>query len=360
MHETFPPIYYAGFEVGSGLSGLTIVPTDDMPLPQDLVTLPSFIANGNIATLLKGADAEATLSDVLRPDEYVLTWQNRTYFLHRLLAQGTFLYNAFSDERRYWSTHAHLLLLCLACILIPHSRFELRLVTALPVSLYTRERRLKVRSALSGFYRFTFNGREREVVVKCGYVAMEGQGILIHRGDTSSQQAVIDIGERTTDLVAANGQRLLGLLCKGEQFGVGHLVEELKELAHQHRRAISVEQAHDLLKAYAHHLPYPTISTPTGSLPTEEITMAIHESIQRIAGPLSSFLVGTWNMEDVPAGSQFDTIYLGGGGAYYFEDVVRSALPDCYIVTVPDPQDANIRGYAELATALDAYRWEIN
>ena len=360
MHNTFPPIYYAGFEVGSGLSGLTIFPADGLSLAQDLVTLPSFIADGDSAMLLMGSDLDARLSDVLQPDEYVLTWQGRTYFLHHLLEQGTHIDNAFSDERRYWTEHAQILLLCLACILIPEQRFELRLVTALPVSLYTRERRQKVRAGLSGHYSFTFNGHKREVVITCGYVAMEGQGILIHCGDEESKQAVIDIGERTTDLVAANGQRLIHRLCKGEQIGVGQIVEDLQQLARRHRRAISVEQAHALLHASAHHRPYPPISTATGHLPDDEIATTIHQSTGRIARTLSSFLAGTWNVEDAPAGSQFDTIYLGGGGAYYFEDVVRSALSDCHIVTVRDPQDANIRGYAELAVSLNEDRWEIN
>jgi hypothetical protein len=266
MHTVFP-VYYAGFEDGSGFSGLKIIPADDLPLAQDLAVLPSFLADGDVTTLLKGSDPDAKLADVLQSEDYVLTWQDHTYFLGHLLEHGTYSHNAFSDERHYWSEHAQILLLCLACILIPERCFELRLVTALPVSLYDRERRQQVRRALSQHYRFLFNGREREVIVKCGYVAMEGQGILIHCGDASSRQAVIDIGERTTDLVAANGQRLLGHFCKGEQFGIGQLVEDLQQLGYHYRRKLSVEHAHTLLNAYAHHRSYPRIATGMGHLP---------------------------------------------------------------------------------------------
>ncbi len=180
--QTVSPIYYAGFEVGSGFSGLKLLPADGLAFAQDLVTLPSFLADGDMTTLLKSSDPEATLADVLQQEEYVLTWQDRTYFLGHLLEHGTHSTNAFRDERRYWSEHAHVLLLCLACILIPERCFELRLVTALPVSLYDRTRRQQVRQALSQHYRFTFNGRTRGVQVTCGYVAMEGQGILTHSG----------------------------------------------------------------------------------------------------------------------------------------------------------------------------------
>ena len=54
MYDSFPLIYYAGFEVGSGISGLKVLLANGFQLSQDLVTLPSFIADGNIAMFLKG------------------------------------------------------------------------------------------------------------------------------------------------------------------------------------------------------------------------------------------------------------------------------------------------------------------
>ncbi len=63
--------------------------------------------------------------------------------------------------------------------------------------------------------------------MQCGYVAMEGQGILIHCGDENSQQGLIDVGERTTDGVAVRSQRLLVRFCKSEQFGVSQFVENV-------------------------------------------------------------------------------------------------------------------------------------
>lgn len=301
--QTIYPVYYAGFEVGSGFSGLKLIPADGLTLARDLVTLPSFLADGDTSALLGGSDPDAKLVDILQQEDYVLTFQGHTYFLGQLLEHGTHCTNAFSDERRYWSEHAQILLLCLACILIPERCSELRLVTALPVSLYDRERRQQVRQSLSQHYRLTFNGRAREVQVKCGYVAMEGQGTLIHCGDERSFQAVIDVGERTTDLVVVNGQRLLARLCRGEQLGVVQLVEDLQQLGQRYRRKLPVEKAHALLTAYAHHRSYPRISMGTGSISDEEITSVIQGSIQRIARPLSSFIVGSWNVEGAPAGT---------------------------------------------------------
>ena len=96
----------------------------------------------------------------------------------------------------------------------------------------------------------------------------------------------------------------------------------------------------------------------TGHIPDEEVTETIQQAIGRLARPLSSLLSGTWNVEGAAAGSQFETIFLGGGGAHYFEEIVRSALPDAHVVVVPDPEEANICGYAELAASLDDERWE--
>ena len=69
--QTIFPIYYAGFEVGSGFSGLKLIPADGLTLAQDLATLPSFLADGDIGSLLKGSDLEAKLADVLQHEEYV-------------------------------------------------------------------------------------------------------------------------------------------------------------------------------------------------------------------------------------------------------------------------------------------------
>jgi hypothetical protein len=72
-------------------------PADGITLIQDLATLPSFIADGNIATLLKGSDSNAILLDALRKNEYVFTWQNHPYFLGSLLMHGNIPFMCLCD-----------------------------------------------------------------------------------------------------------------------------------------------------------------------------------------------------------------------------------------------------------------------
>jgi Actin like proteins N terminal domain len=357
-------IYYAGYDPGSGMASLKLIPEDSVELAQDLFTLPSAIADGNIAGLLDRGDIDATLLQVLRPGEYALTLQDADYFLGSLTLQGTNNTAALAADLRYWSIHSRVLLLTLAAHLIPEKRVELRVITALPVALYTKENRKKVRDALSGYYRYDFNGRtDLEASVKVGYVAAEGQGALVHSGKTAGKQGVIDIGERTTDLVGANGQVLNSQWCAGEQIGVGQLVDDLKQLASKrYQRIMSTDLAHDLLKAYIHEKSLPRVPVDQREeIPEAELREVIGKSIKRLSRTLSTLISSTWTTDGGRTASDFDEVFLAGGGAYYFEQTVRSLIR--HVTFVSNPQDANVRGYADLAAGLEDVKpdiWEID
>jgi integrase len=215
------PTYLGGFDPGTGRAGLTLVSADGVSLENDTMTIDSIVATGNAEKLLKRGDIHATLADVLREDECLITFNSTDYFLCSLVKEGKNSTNAVADPARYWGDHARVLLLALACTLIPERVFALRLVTALPVTLYDRDNRKRMKEALSSYYRFEYNGRVREVYVTVGYVAMEGQGALIHCGAQDGEQALLDIGERTVDAIAADGQKLMISLCGGnEELGV--------------------------------------------------------------------------------------------------------------------------------------------
>ena len=357
-------IYYAGYDPGSGIASLKLVPADDVDLAQDIFTLPSAIADGTISDLLDRGDIDATLQQVLREGEYALTLQESDYFLGELVEQGKNSTAALGADLRYWSLHTKILLLALAAKLIPEKHFELRLVTALPVSLYTRENRRKVKDALSGYYRYDMNGRTGiEALVKVGYVAYEGQGVLVHCGQKAGKQGVIDIGERTTDLLGANGQVINGRWCAGEEIGVGQLVDALKNLGKKYKRIISTDLAHEILKAYAHSHSLPRVTVQQKEeIPEAEMREVIAKAVKRLSRTLTTLISGTWTAQDGgEAGSDFDEVFLAGGGAWYFEQVVRDLIKN--VTFVPDPQDANVRGYAALATGLEDAKediWELD
>lgn len=357
-------IYYAGYDPGSGIASLRLIAADDVELALDIFTLPSAIADGNVTDLLDRGDIDAMLQQVLREGEYALTLQDADYYLGTLIEQGTNDTAALGADLRYWSIHTKILLLALAAKMIPEKKFELRLVTALPVSLYTRENRKRVKDALSGYYRYDFNGRKDiEAIIKVGYVAYEGQGVLVHCGNKSGKQGVIDIGERTTDIIGANGQVINGRWCAGEEIGVGQLVDALKTLGKKYKRIISTDLAHEVLKAYIHEKSLPRVTVnQKEEIPEAEMRDVIGKAIKRLSRTLTTLISGTWTAEDGgEAASDFDEVFLAGGGAWYFDKVVRDLIKN--VTFVSDPQDANVRGYAALATGLETAKediWELD
>jgi hypothetical protein len=61
------------------------------------------------------------------------------------------------------------------------------------------------------------------------------------------------------------------------------------------------------------------------------------------------------------AGADYDTLFLAGGGAYYFEEIIKALIPRVELVS--DAELANAAGYLELACELATARptiWEHN
>ena len=355
-------VYYAGFDPGSGRASLYLVPADDIEMDPDLGTVDSLIASGNVAKLLNRGDINATIADVIRRDEILVQWNGNAYYLDALIKEGRNVTDALGDPDRYWSDHARILLMALAGDLIPEQSFELRLVTALPVTLYNRENRQMMKDALSGRYPFDYNGRAREMVVNVGYVAMEGQGILIHHGEQDGEQAVLDIGERTTDSVVANGQKLITSLCDGnEELGVGQLTDAVRNLALRHGRTLPTTRAHDILYAWSHGQELPVIRSGDSVIPAQDIEVEITRAARNLAQEIRQWVGGLWNVENEKTGERFDRIFVAGGGAHYVADLLKEMLPR--VIVPSDPEDGNVRGYADLALTLEdriTGVWEID
>lgn len=349
------PVYYGGFDPGSGEATLSLIPTDDVDLSLDIYTLPSLIADGKAEQLLGRGNLGATLAQVLSEGEYVLTIDGNDYFLGDLIREGRNATDALGDPNRYWSNHSQILLLALAALLIPERCFELRLVTALPVTLYNKDNREKVKQALEGYYHFSFSTKsmealDREITVKVGYVGMEGQGILVHAGEPDGDQVVFDVGERTFDLLVADGQKLLVTRCHGnEELGVRLLVDDLQHLAKSHKKVLKIEKCHEILHAYANGETLPTLSW----INEEQLASEIATSILRAGRALCNFISAHLTNDGENVAGSVDRVYLAGGGAYYFRQIIEELIEDAEkVIVVEDAELANARGYAQLATRL--------
>jgi hypothetical protein len=360
-------VYYAGYDPGSRIATLHLTPQDYLDELPRALSIPSIVADGNTADLINTrttTDPNAELSSLLKKHEYVLAYEGQEYYIGELAEnEGQNATTALGASDRYWSLHSLFLLLTLAATLIPERQFELRIVTALPVTLYrNRENRTLVKKALEGWYPFTFNGRDREVVVKVGAVVMEGIGALIHHGEEVGKQAVIDIGERTIDLLAADGQTPIGNLCDGDILGVGQIADELvREVKRQYQRILSSLEAHAQLYAYANGKPLPRLSAHQQPIPADEIRRIIERDIARVGRSINVFISQTWNQEGGTVASNFSPVLLIGGGAHYFQHTIKTLIP---LVDLPeDPEDANPRGHLDLALSLENVKatiWERN
>jgi hypothetical protein len=345
--------YYGGFDPGSGRAGLKVYSANGSQLQHDLMTIDSCMAMGNADDLLARGDINARVCDVLRDGEALISMGGSDYFLQDLTKEGRNVTYALGNPARYWGEHAQVLLLALACQLVQDRMFTLRVVTALPVSLYTRENRARMKKALSKHYRFQFNGQDRDVVIDVGYVCMEGQGALIHAGLSEGDQAVIDVGERTSDFIAASGQKLTVNLCKGnENLGVGILVDALDKLFKRYGRVLPTQKLHDVLEIWTDaQIVMPDYDTPQGTLAGALIASTIRKSALDLAKGIVSFAASIWNVEGESVGQRFDRIVIAGGGAHYIGDFLPVQLPRTYIPA--DPEDANLSGYLDLALQLE-------
>jgi len=358
-------VYYAGYDPGSRIATLYLAPEGRLDERSLSLSLPSIVGDGSVADLVNmraTTDPNAQLSSLLKKHEYVIEYEGQEYYVGKLAEQeGKNPTAAHGVSTRYWSQHCLLLLLTLAADLIPERQFELRVVTALPVTLYRiKENRTLVKKALEGWYPFRFNGRDREVIVKVGAVVMEGMGALIQHGEESGKQAVIDIGERTIDLVAADGQTPLASLCDGDVLGVGQVADELiREVKQCYKRVLSSIEAHEQLYAYANSKPFPRLSANQQPIPADEIRSIIDRAIDRVGRAINLYIAQKWNQEGGTVASNFSPVLLIGGGAHYFEQTIRTLIP---LVDLPeDPEDANPRGYLDLALSLEDVKatvWE--
>jgi actin-like protein/actin family MreB-like protein len=362
-----PTLYYAGYDPGSRIATLYLASEDHLDELPLALSVPSIVGDGLVADLVNTrttTDPNAPLASLLKKHEFVIEYEGQEHYVGELAEkEGKNPTTAYGVSDRYWSRHNLLLLLTLAAALIPERQFELRVVTALPVTLYrTKENRSLVKKALEGWYPFKFNGRDREVIVKVGAVVMEGIGALIHHGEEVGRQAVIDIGERTIDLVAADGQTPLASLCDGDILGVGQIADELiREVKQRYKRILSSIEAHEQLYAYANNKPFPRLSANQQPIPADEIRSTIDRAIDRVGRAINLYIAQKWNQEDGTVASNFSPVLLIGGGAHYFEQTIRTLI---LLVNLPEnPEDANPRGYLDLALSLEDVKatvWERN
>lgn len=319
------------------------------------------IVNGRrLATCIPSVTAQGTLDELnklniaLAPNDFVFRSRDSAteqYVGDLALSQAGMSFSGRGDVSRYWSPKSLTLLLTSASSLIDDTEFALNVVTGLPVQTYLGdpESRKKIKLALEGPHVFTVNGRQRVIHVKLERVIMEGAGATIAYGSRDKRvQGVIDIGGRTTDLYAAEGQTPQRHLCDGRPLGVEAAADLLRaNFQQKYKRALKPQEVRNIFRAYAHNQAYPDILAR--GEPVRDLDVFTRDALLHVGNEITSFVSSKWNESEdgTEIASSFSTVLCIGGGAHYFYKQLQERIPNLRFVA--DPEEANAYGYAVFA-----------
>lgn len=319
-----------------------------------VITIPSFIGSGSLEELqrIRGGIGAGTLHD----DEFVLEYQNRSYFIGRLAVEESLdATSGRGNINRYWDGHTLKLLLVLAGAAFRSPHLTMRLVTGLPVQVWSAEAKEKVRQRLLGTHRYTLNGEERTLTIEGVLVVMEGAGAsALYGTDEQVMQGVIDVGGRTTDLFMSEGQRPIKPRCVGTDRGVEKVGDILKELAeHRYGRTLIPSEIRDILRAHVERRPHRPIPVDGVRITLDS---EVADLVNSVGDEISAFVSEAWRSgEHGKVAAMTDQVLLIGGGAYYFAPRLRTLIT--HLKVPQQPEIANAKGYLAIGLQLTDDLW---
>lgn len=349
------PQYTFGFDFGNAETCAVVIGPDSIRRP---LVLPSATAAGSLShlALTRSATDNAFLrdADALDHGEHVLRLGSSEVFVGKLaVEQARSASTGLGDISRYWSDRALHLLLTSSGLLIDSPDYELHIVTGLPIETFTKENRQRVKDALEGEHRFTLNGRNRRATVTVSRVVMEGAGALISFGENQDVlQGVVDIGGRTTDLYAAQGQKAIVELCKGKPLGVEGVSDILNtRFQSEYKRTLKPGETRNTLRSYLGVEDAKIIQANGIRVAQDDLHQWTHDAIEQVASDILGFVSTVWrSSEHGSVASDIAPVILVGGGAYYFGSYLKRRIPHAHIPQ--RPEIANAEGYAKLAHGI--------
>jgi hypothetical protein len=293
---------------------------------------------------------------VLQQGEYALVFRNTEFFIGTLaLTQSRTSSTGKGDMNRYWNQRSLEMLLTVSGTIIPERDYRLNVVTGLPIETFNVSNRKRVKEALEGVHEFVLNGRPRIVEVKVSRVIMEGAGAIIAYGSSDPiKQGAIDIGGRTTDVFASDGQMPLLPLCKGKALGVELAADRLSSQAQaKYLRPLTAQETREVLRAYVNKSTYPKLFASGTRIPELDLIEWSRHVLRSIGSEIASFVSQVWNNSEYGGvAGDIAKVLLVGGGAYYFREDIQKIIPH---VEIPmQPELANAIGYAALADQVSA------
>lgn len=365
-------IHYAGFDPGTGFGSIIIAPTivengKIVEREQALkLTIPSLIGGAKFTKFVndRATQTSATLKDVMKNGEIALEYNLTQYFIGPLAeSEGINTTAAKGAKKRYTDLHSRLLFLGMYGALTSEKTSIVRLVTGVPMSLHDKPMRDAVKANLQGEHPYSWNGQERTVTVTVGSVTREGIKALALYGSPTARQGMVDIGERTTDIGQADGQKPINTLCNAETYGVGKVLDTLRyEIRARYKRSLPMSVLRALLKADTDGRPLPVVKVGNTPIPPEEITSIIWKAKASEWNAIDTFIDSTWNEEGTEIGSNLEQVLCIGGGAKVWQKELKAKFSQAIFPQAsemfPDAGDetgliANAEAYLTLALDLE-------
>ena len=339
-----------GLDAGNSEATLTFVPGK----AGSALTLPSYVGSGNLVELLRirsGAGAEK-----LESGEYVLELGGRSTFVGQLaIEQSRDATAARGDVSRYWNGHT-LRLLCTLVGAALKGDMALRVVTGLPVSVWSKAAAKQVQQALIGEHRFVLNGKARRIVVEGVMVLMEGAGALAKEGSGEDvPQAVIDVGGRTTDLFWTQGMRPQQERCKAAPIGIEKAGDLLcSGFQQRYGRELRRVELRGVFRALASGQPLPPLFVDGKRV---DVLSDARAAIAAVGEEIASYVAASWNSgESGKVASDAARVLLVGGGAHYIAPQLKAIIP--HIETPKHPELANAQGYLGVGMQVPEAAWQ--
>lgn len=271
--------------------------------------------------------------------------------------------DAKGDPGRYWGTHIRRLALN-GCSIIPDKNANIHLNLCMPLSLFSADNKKLVMENLDGVYAFAHNSIAHEFDLRVGTTIPEGVAAIIKYGNASGKNLALDIGDRTMEVILANGLAVTFRDSHPTEFGVRQLLDAVqKEIMTAHGRNLPISAVRDMVKFFSSKQPLPQLKVPKGTesgyLSNEQQRTIIAKKQVSMKKDLVGLIRQFISKDGAVAGGDIDTATIYGGGAYlFYEDLKRELLPDLYKPNEAEYLNAH---YAletvQLHTELDPARW---
>jgi len=229
-------------------------------------------------------------------------------------------------------------------------------MTGLPVSAWTPGNKKLVQRSLVGEHCYIVNGRERTLTVEAVGVMMEGAAALASHPALDAPQAVIDIGGRTTDLFWSYGVRPVAQRCHAVEIGVERVADLLRqETLEAHQRELSAQEIRGVLRAHVTGEAAPRIFNRGKEI---ALNGSVGAAVAAVGQQIVSHITQHWGDDRGIPASEAARAILIGGGAYYFGDALRAAIPHAEVAR--SPELANAMGYLAVGLSATEEAWARN